>query len=142
MRYCPRCKTDVFGGSICDQCGGRLVEKVTHEAPRAVHVTQDMIMGAPKRLKSELAQSTTGRVVRLIVEIVVFCAVFYGVSWVLHVITNFLSVRMSEDPDTATPPITWFTEDGHLGSAVRYYLYVSWAIITGLTIKFRWQAGK
>jgi hypothetical protein len=138
MRYCPRCKIDVFGGSLCDQCGGRIVEKATKQAPKVVHVTQDMILGAPKRLKSELAQSTTGRIVRLILEILIFCAIFYAVSWVLHVIINFLSVHMADDPDEAAkhPPIIW------MDSSVRYYLYIGWAVVTGLTIKFRWQAGK
>jgi len=136
MRYCPRCKADVFGGSICDRCGGHLVEKETKQAPRAVHVTQDMILGGPKHLKSELAQSVHGRVFRLVLEIIIFCAIFYGASWVAHVIINFLSVQMSEDIDKAVPPITWNS------SVVRYYLYVGWAAVTGLTIKFRWASGK
>jgi hypothetical protein len=142
MRYCPRCKIDVFGGSVCGECGGRIVEKLTKQAPKVVHVTQDMIMGAPKRLKSELAQSMTGRVVRLVLEVLIFCALFYGVSWVMHHIINFLSVHMADDPDKAKPPIEWVTDAGRLSSGVRYYLYIGWAIVAGLTIKFRWQAGK
>ena len=136
MRYCPRCKIEVFGGSRCDRCGGPLLDKQTQQAPKAVHVTEDMILGAPKRLKSELAQSVTGRVFRLVVEIVIFCAAFYGVSWLLHIVANFLSIEMSMDRLTAKKPIDWNS------TGVRYYLYVGWAVVTALTIKFRWRAGK
>jgi hypothetical protein len=138
MRYCPRCKTDMFGGSLCDICGGRLVLKQTKQASKVVHVTQDMILGGPKHLKSELAQSMVGRIFRLLLEIVLFCAIFYGVSWLGHVIINFLSVHMAADPDEAAkhPPIDWGS------SGVRYYLYAGWVLVTGLTVKFRWQAGK
>ena len=136
MRYCPRCKTDLFGGSICDCCGGRLVEKQTKQAPKVVHVTQDMIMGGPRHLKSELAQSKAGRVFRLVLEIIAFCAIFYAVSWIGHVIGNFLSVQMSDRPDETVAPIKWG------GSGVRYYLYVGWAMVTLLTIKLRWAPGK
>ncbi len=136
MRYCPRCKIDLFGGSICDQCGGRLVEKRAERAAVAVHVTRDMIIGGPKRLKSELAQSMTGRVLRLVLEIAVFCALFYAVSWVMHIIANFLSVQMADNPDTAEEPIDWSS------TGVRYYLYVGWAIVTVLAIRIRWRAGK
>lgn len=136
MRYCPRCKTEMFGGSICDRCGGRLVEKQADRAPRVVHVTEDMILGAPKHLKSDLAQSTAGRVIRLFVEIILFCAIFYGVSWLGHVVANFLHIQMSERPEQTPKLIEWGS------SGVRYYLYVGWAIVAGLTIKFRWRAGK
>lgn len=136
MRYCPHCKIDLFGGSVCHQCGGRLVEKRAERAAKAVHVTQDMIIGGPKKLKSELAQSLIGRILRLLLEIVLFCALFYAVSWVLHVLANFLSVQMSEEPDEALPPIDWAS------NAVRYYLYIGWAVVAALTIKCRWNAGK
>jgi len=136
MRYCPRCKVEPFGGSICDQCGGRLVEKRAEHAAATVQVTQDMIMGGPKKLKSELAQNMGGRVFRLVLEIALFCALFYAVSWVLHVIANFLSVQMSEDPDVAVAPIDWSS------NGVRYYLYVGWAIVAALTVKCRWRTGK
>jgi hypothetical protein len=137
MRYCPRCKTDVFGGSRCDRCGGQLVAKAGTGKATIVHVTKDMILGPRRRLKSELAQSTTGRVVRLLLEIVLFCLIFLGASWVGHHITNFLSVNMSEDPDKAKPPIVWWSRD-----FLYYWMYPGWAIVTALTIKFRWQAGK
>jgi hypothetical protein len=137
MRYCPRCKTDVFGGSLCDICGGRLVVKLAKAGPKSVvHITQDMILGGPKHLKSELAQSKVGRIFRLLLEIVLFCAIFYGVSWLGHVILNFLSVNMAMDPDTAKEPIDWGS------SGVRYYLYAGWVIVTAITIKVRWQVGK
>jgi hypothetical protein len=136
MRYCPRCKIDLFGGSICDQCGGRLVEIRADRTAKTVQVTQDMILGGPRKLRSELAQSMSGRVLRLVLEIALFCALFYAVSWVMHVIANFLSVQMSEDPDVAVPPIDWSS------TGVRYFLYVGWAIVTVLTIKCRWNAGK
>jgi len=143
MRYCPRCKSDVFGGSVCDRCGSRLVDKETKEAPKTVHVTKDMILGGPKHLKSDLAQSKPGRVFRLVLEIVVFCAAFYGVSWVGHVIGNFLQVHMSEDPEKAQPFIIWFVDDTwRLTTSVQYYLYVGWAVVALLTAKFRWGAGK
>jgi len=138
MRYCPRCKTDLFGGSICDRCGSQLVEKQTDKSPKVVHVTQDMILGAPKHLKSELAQSMAGRVFRLIVEIILFCALFYGISWLGHVVANFLHIHMSERPERTDPIIRWAWDN----SGVRYYLYVGWAIVAVLTVKFRWQAGK
>jgi hypothetical protein len=136
MRYCPRCKADMFGGSVCDRCGGRLAEKQVDTGARTVHVTRDMIVGAPKKLRSELAQSLSGRIFRLVVEIVVFCAIFYAAVWVLHVIANFLSVQMSDDPETATEPIYWGS------SGVHYFLYVGWAIIAILAIRTRWGAGK
>jgi hypothetical protein len=142
MRYCPRCKIDVFGGSRCDGCGGLLVEKTETGKATVVHVTQDMILGPKKRLTSELAQSRAGRIFRLMLEIVLFCGLFYGVSWLGHHVTNFLSINMSDDPDKAVAPIDWFDKNGRLTSGVRYYLYVGWGIVTVLTIKFRWQAGK
>ncbi len=136
MRYCPRCKTDLFGGSVCDRCGGRLVEKRAERATAIVHVTQDMIIGGPKKLKSELAQSLGGRIFRLLVEIALFCALFYAVSWVLHVIANFLSIQMADDPDTAAPPIDWGS------SGVHYYLYIGWVVVAALAVKMRWRVGK
>ena len=138
MRYCPRCKIDVFGGSRCGDCGGLLVEKKATGKVAVVHVTQDMILGPKKRLTSELAQSTAGHIFRLVVEIVFFCGLFWGVSWLGHHVANFLSVNMADDPDKARehPPITWWSQ------GVRYYMFVGWGIVTVLTIKFRWQAGK
>jgi hypothetical protein len=133
----------MFGGSMCDRCGGRLLEKQSDQSPKVVHVTQDMILGAPKHLKSELAQSMSGRVFRLLVEVVLFCVVFYGVSWLGHVVANFLHIHMSERPEKTPPLIVWFVDDSwQLNTGVRYYLYVGWAIVTVLTIKFRWRAGK
>ncbi len=143
MRYCPRCKTDVFGGSICDRCGGKLVEKRTAVAPKAVHVPRDKILEGPKRLKSELAQSKVGRLFRLLLEIVLFCLIFYGVSWVGHVIVNFLHIQMSENPEKTKPIIFWFTNGSWaVTTSTRYYLYAGGAIVTTLTIWFRWAAGK
>ncbi|MBN1919090.1 MAG: hypothetical protein JW889_14385 [Verrucomicrobia bacterium] len=139
MRYCPRCKIDVFGGSLCDRCGGRLVEKKATGKVAVVHMTQDMILGPKKRLRSELAQSSSGRAFRLVLEVLLFCGLFLGASWVGHHITNFLSINMSEDPDKArlNPPIVWWS------TGFRYYwLYPGWVIVTLLTIKFRSQAGK
>jgi hypothetical protein len=139
MRHCPRCKIDVFGGSRCDACGGPLVEKAEKGTATVVHVTKDMILGPRRRLKSDLAQSKSGRVFRLVLEIVLFCLLFLGVSWVGHHIANFLSVNMSDDPDKArlNPPIDWWST-----GFLYYWMYPGWAIVTVLTIKFRWRAGK
>jgi len=136
MRYCPRCKLDMFGGSLCDHCGGWLIEKQTKQVPKAVHITQDMILGAPRRLKSELAQSMSGRIFRLVLEIIFFCAIFFCVSWFVHVLANFLHIQMSEYPEETDPLIKWGS------NAVRYYLYVGWAVVAVLTFKFRWRPGK
>ena len=78
----------------------------------------------------------SGRIVRLLLEIVLFCALFYAVSWILHVIANFLSVQMSDRPDEALPPIDWKS------SSVRYYLYIGWAVVAALTVRVRWGISK
>ena len=136
MMYCEKCRIDIFGGSICHICGSRLVEKVEEEEPKTTKVTSELIMGKRKRLKSELAQSLSGRIFRLVVEMILFCAIFIGLTYGIINILNWLSAEMSENPEEAIGLIDLSSP------ALRYFWYIGCVIVVILTYKFRFKSGR
>ncbi len=136
MMYCEKCKISIFGGSICHVCGSRLVKKVEEEGGKTAKVTSELIMGKRKRLKSELAQSLAGRIFRLVVEMILFCAIFIGVTYGLIRILNWLSTEMSEEPEEAIGLIDLSS------AALRYFWYVGCVIVVILTYKFRFKGAR
>ncbi len=136
MMYCEKCKIDIFGGSICHVCGSKLVDKTEENEPKAAKVTSELIMGKRKRLKSELAQSLAGRIFRLVLEMVLFCAIFVGLTYGLIRILNWLSTEMSEDPEEAIGLIDLSS------AALRYFWYVGCVVVVILTYKFRFKGAR
>ena len=136
MMYCERCDIDVFGGSVCHECGGTLIPKIEDKAPKVVHISSEVIMGKKKTISVDAAQSLGGRLFRLAAEILLFCAIFYFLSLgVAHTI-NWLSREMAMNPETEPDAINIAS------NAFKYFYYIGLVVVALLTIKFRFQLGK
>lgn len=132
MMYCEYCDAELFGGSICHVCGGPLVPKIRDEGPKVVHVSSDLIMGPKKRISVDTAQSLPGRLFRLVLEIAIFCVLFYFVSLAIVITMNWLGSEMADAEgriDTS-------------GKGFRMFTYIGAVVVALLTIKFRFQSGK
>ena len=136
MMYCEHCEIEIFGGSICHFCGNMLIKKSKEEGPKVVHVSSQAIMGKKKSLRIDSAQSIGGRLVRLVLEIALFCVLFYFISFAVAHTINWITREMAMDPDKEPQAIEI------AGNAFKYFRYVGLAIVTLLTIIFRFQPGK
>jgi hypothetical protein len=134
--FCPRCKIGVFGGSICHICATKLEgDTAANETPKE-DFSLDAFLGKGKhktKIKSDLTQSIPARVLRLVLEIGIFCALFVGVTYGFMVTSDFLSDQMESKLWRFNPIL-----DGAIRNPVKYFWYVVCAIIAYLTIKYRW----
>lgn len=136
MMYCENCEVDIFGGSICHFCGNILVKKTKNETPKVVHVSSQAIMGRKKSLRVDSAQSLGGRIFRLILEIALFCFLFYFISLAIAHTINWITSEMAMNPESEPDAINI------QGNGFKYFRYAGLAIVTILTIMFRFQPGK
>ena len=135
--FCPRCKIDVFGGSICHICASRLeVEPLVKKAPKADTSLDVLLRRGRKRrkIKSDLTQSFPARVLRLLLEIAIFCALFVGGTYAFMATSDWLSDQMESKLWRFNPVL-----DGALRNPVKYFWYVGCGIIAFLTGKYRWS---
>ena len=137
MRYCASCKIEVFGGSICHICASRLIEKEdTFEEEKQA---SSFILGKKKRLKSDISQSMVARLIRLALEMAIFCAAFVGFTFFFMVASNWLSDQM-ESSLHRFPVGKWnLSGEAYISNSVRYVWYVGCAIIAALTAKYRFK---
>lgn len=137
--FCPRCKIDVFGGSICHICASKLVPDREGRIPPKIDHSLDVLIGKGRRkrrkVKSDLSQSLPGRFIRIIIEIAIFCALFVGVTFLFMQASDWLSDQMQSKLWRFNPVV-----EGVVRNPVKYFWYVCCVIITGLTIKFRWHS--
>ena len=135
--FCPRCKIGVFGGSICHICASQLeVDTEANKAPKE-DFSLDALLGQAKRrrkIKSDFTQSLPARVLRIILEMAIFCALFVGGTYAFMVTSDWLSDQMESKLWRFNPVL-----DGALRNPVKYFWYVVCFIISFLTIKYRWD---
>ena len=136
MMYCENCATELFGGSICHFCGNELIPRVKEEAPKVAHVSSEAIMGKKKSLRVDSAQSMGGRLFRLILEMALFCVLFYFISVAVAHTINWISAEMAMHPETEPDAIEI------QGTAFKYFRYIGLVIVVILTMMFRFQPGK
>jgi hypothetical protein len=133
--YCPRCRSEVFGGSICHLCGGPLSEgEETQETPTARGGVA-IIARKRHRVSKEFGQTVAGRVARVMAEIVIFCAAFYVLSYLVVVVANWLASEMALDTENVK----------HIqfhGQWMRYFILIGFGVIIILTVKLRFRPGK
>jgi hypothetical protein len=133
--FCLKCKTEIFGGSVCHVCGGLLaVSEASHEAPVAaggVKIRTRMKF----RVSKEFGQTLAGRIGRLILETALFCAGFYFLTFLIVAVANWLSKEMALDQQK----IKFI--DVH-SSWMKYLRYIGCGIIAFLTVKLRFKPGK
>ncbi len=128
MRYCPRCKIDVFGGSICHACASQLLKK--EDRPKIEKEAALSAMPSTKmRLKKDISQSMPLRMGRLAIEILLFCGLFVGVTYAFMHSSNYLADQME-----SRLPRFKINSNG-----IRYFWYAGCAIIATLTVKFRFK---
>lgn len=133
--YCPKCKTEIFGGSVCHLCGGLLaVSEEMHETTPAKGGVK-IITRKKFRVSKEFGQTLFGRILRLMVEICIFCAGFLILSYAVFGVANWLSKEMALDQERVkliemNKP--W----------VRYFWYIGCGVIVILTVRFRFKPGK
>ena len=133
--YCPKCKSEMFGGSICHVCGGPLLESEgTQEAPTGKGGVE-IITRKKHKVGKEFGQTLAGRIARLMVEIVLFCAAFYGLSYLVVVVANWLSAEMALDPKSVR-----YIE--FHGQWMKYFILIGFGVIIFLTVKLRFKPGK
>lgn len=133
--YCPKCRTEVFGGSICHLCGGPLLEsEETQEAPTAKGGVA-IISRKRHKVTKEFGQTVAGRIARVMGEIVIFCVAFYGLSYLVVVVANWLSTEMAVEPENVK------YIDFH-GQSMKYFRLIGFAAIIFLTVKLRFKPGK
>jgi hypothetical protein len=133
--YCPKCETEILGGSICHLCGGPLLEsEETHEAPTAKGGVE-IITRKKHKVTKEFGQTLAGRIARLMVEIALFCAAFYGLSYLVVVVANWLSAEMALDKQQVAQI------DFH-GQWMKYFILIGFGVIIFLTVKLRFKPGK
>ena len=136
MMYCDNCKTEIFGGGICHYCGGALIPKEKEKTQKVVHITSESIMGRKKSLVVDTAQSMSGRLFRLLLEIALFCVLFYFISLAGAYTINWISREMAMNPETTPDAIDI------AGNTFKYFRYVGLGIVTVITIWLRFQPGK
>lgn len=133
--YCPRCKTEIFGGSICHQCGGLLAEsEESHEAPVAKGGVK-IITRKKVKVTKEFGQTLPGHLLRLAAEIVLFCAAFFALSIAVVHVANWLSREMALDEQNVKVidlKSRW----------MKYFWFVGCGIIVFLAVKLRFKPGK
>ena len=122
MPYCQRCRIELFGGSICDTCGGELTASPTEEKPK-----RDILVGKQTRVKAGLTENVPMKMARLTLEIIIFNGLFVGGTYVLMTISNWLSEQMQ----TKIGTINIYSP------GIRYFWVIGCIIVTILTIKYR-----
>jgi hypothetical protein len=134
--YCAKCRTEVFGGSICHLCGGRLVHgEEAHEAPTPKGGVE-IVTRKKHRVSKEFGQTVAGRIGRLVIEIAIFCTAFVLVSIVVVHVANWLAREMALEPQKGVKTIElndpW----------MKYFWYIGCGVIVFLTVKLRFKPGK
>ncbi len=133
--YCPKCESEVFGGSICHFCGGPLAEsEETHEAPEPKGGVK-IVTRKRRKVTKEFGQTVPGRIGRLMIEVVLFCAAFLALSWVVVQVANWLSTEMALDKQRVK------LIDIH-STWMKYFWYVGCGVIVFLTVRLRFKPGK
>lgn len=138
MRFCPSCKIDVFGGSVCHLCASTLMEKVEVEQEEKANSTS-VLLGKKKRLKSDISQSMPARLIRLGLEIVIFCVIFVGVTFSFMIVSNWLSDQMESTLARFPVGRKYVEGGGYVANSIRYFWYAGCAIIAWFTIKYRFK---
>ena len=139
--YCLNCDKDIFGGSICHLCGKALIEKeekeTTESSPETSHLRKPLGIRTRKKSKitKEFGQTLLGRVGRIILEIAIFCAAFWVLSWAVVQVSNWLSVEMAL-PGEPPKHVSWNSD------WMRYFRYIGFAAVVFFTVKFRFKPGK
>lgn len=135
MRFCPRCKKEVFAGSICHVCASELIEK------DEVEETLGKIAPAPiffKRKKPKLrrgfSQTLIGRCFQLVLEVAIFCALFVGATFAFMQISDWLSDLM----ESKLRRFDVFQGAG-IRNPIRYFWYTGCVIVAVLTVKYRFH---
>ncbi len=134
--YCSRCRTEVFGGSLCHLCGGRLSQgEETHESPTPKGGVQ-IITRKKHKVSKEFGQTWVGRLGRVTIEIAIFCTVFVILSIAVVHVANWLAAEMALEPEKGVKTI-----DLH-DPWMRYFWYIGCGVIVFLTVKLRFRPGK
>ena len=133
--YCPKCKKDIFGGSICHLCGGTLLEseQITQVAPSKA--PRKIVTRKKYKVAKELGQTIPGRLGRVLIESGIFCAAFIFLSIVVVKVANWLSTEMVLEEGQAD------FIDIH-SRWMKYFWYVGCTAIVFLTVKLRFRPGK
>jgi hypothetical protein len=139
--YCPHCREQLFGGSVCHYCGKSLVEKerqqTTDASPETSYLKKPLQIATRRkhRVTKEFGQTLPGHLVRLLLEILLFCAIFFVLSIAVVHVANWLSVEMALPGQKAK----------HIDLQSRwmkYFWFIGCAAIVFLTIKVRFRPGK
>lgn len=137
--YCPKCSKEIFGGSICHLCGGQLVESEPKSDLSPGRAALGVVTRKKYKVAKEFGQTLPGHLGRLLIEIVIFCAAFIALSYVVVLAANWLSEEMAlegqhvkvidfKNPET----MRW----------MKYFWFIGCAAIVFLTVKFRFKPGK
>ena len=141
MKFCQRCKLEVFGGSICHICASGLIDKQDAGDEKQTKKISSKILGGKKRLRGDLTQSLPARLLRILLEIAIFCAIFVGVTSGFMITSNWLADQM----ESTLPrfPITDYNPEGtFVANKILYFWYVCAAIVGALTFKYRFKPYK
>lgn len=133
--YCPKCKKDVFGGSICHLCGGMLVESQEESDVSPARAALGIVTRKKYKVAKEFGQTFLGRLGRLLIEAAIFCVAFVVLSIIVVKVANWLSKEMAlqgERAEFIDIHSRWMT----------YFWFVGCAAIVFLTVKLRFKQGK
>ena len=126
----------MFGGSICHICASRLIER---EDAKEEKKSSSILLGKKKRLKSDMTQSMPLRLLRLALEMAIFCAAFVGFTFCFMITSNWLSDQMESSLGRFPLGYGNVSGGGYASNTVKYFWYVGCAIIAALTAKYRFK---
>ncbi|NQT84921.1 hypothetical protein HQ563_18035 [bacterium] len=133
--YCPKCKQEIFGGSICHLCGKELLESEPASDLSPSRAALGIVTRKKYKVTKEFGQTLPGHVGRLLIEILLFCTAFILLSHAVVAVANWLSKAM------ALPGRPAKFIDIH-GRWMKYFWLIGCAAIVFLTVKLRFRPGK
>jgi hypothetical protein len=133
--YCSKCNTEMFGGSICHLCGGILAESEETAEVSPSKGGVKIITRKKRKVTKEFGQTVLGRLGRLAIEILLFCAGFVLLSIAVVHVANWLSTEMALDQQRVRLidiHSRWMT----------YFWFVGCGVVVFLTVRLRFKPGK
>ena len=133
--FCPKCKTEMFGGSLCHLCGGSLV--LSERSLEGITAKGGVEIRTRKKHKvtKEFGQTLVGHVARLLIEIVIFCTAFILLSFAVVEVANWLSKEMALNEQRVKLIDIYSVW-------MKYFWYIGCGVIVFLSVKLRFKPGK